>query len=307
MGAEDPDTRSGRGGWWPAARSFIAGSFSGAALVLAGHPFDTIVVRMSSGQAGTSSVLRCLQDAIRNEGLLSMYKGVVPPLLLTGSINAVLFGTQAMLVRAQLQPGQATATIPQTMLAAVGSGFVMSIGVAPMEGVKARLQVSTEAGADRRMIPNILRIYRSLGITRGLYRGWVPTALCRMTNWAYFGPYALVSQKLNPDGKKATIGTAVLAGSSAGVCYWSVVFPLAVIKNRIQAAPDQTPPRYSGMAAAAREIAQNGWRGFYVGFLPCIMRAVPANAACFVAFETIMNILPPYVIARRYHRLVGMN
>ena len=66
-------------------------------------------------------------------------------------------------------------------------------------------------------------------------------------------------------------------------------------------------PEAAGMAAAAREIAQNGWRGFYVGFLPCIMRAVPANAACFVAFETIMNILPPYVIARRYHRLVGMN
>ena len=35
---------------WAQARSFIAGSFSGAALVLAGHPFDTIVVRISSGQ-----------------------------------------------------------------------------------------------------------------------------------------------------------------------------------------------------------------------------------------------------------------
>jgi hypothetical protein len=32
--------------YWQAARSFIAGSFSGAALVLAGHPFDTIVVTL---------------------------------------------------------------------------------------------------------------------------------------------------------------------------------------------------------------------------------------------------------------------
>jgi solute carrier family 25 carnitine/acylcarnitine transporter 20/29 len=72
------------------------------------------------------------------------------------------------------------------------------------------------------------------------------------------------------------------------------VFPLAVIKNRIQAAPDLAPPKYSGMAAAARDVwTSGGVRGFYTGFLPCILRAVPANAACFVAFEMIMNILPP--------------
>jgi len=223
-----------------------------------------------------------------------VYKGVVPPLLLTGTINSVLFGTQAMLVKAQMRPDQGKATVTQTMIAAVGSGFFMSVLVAPMEGVKARLQVSTAKDADRRMLPNIGRIVRTLGVTQGLYRGWVPTALCRMCNWAYFGPYALVSQKLNPEGAKASLGTAVLAGSSAGVCYWSVVFPLAVVKNRIQAAPDTVPPKYAGMAAAARDVfTAGGWRGFYTGFLPCILRAVPANAACFVAYETIMSILPP--------------
>ena len=80
----------------------------------------------------------------------------------------------------------------------------------------------------------------------------------------------------------------------AGVCYWSIVFPLAVIKNRIQAAPDTTPPKYAGMLAAGRDVmTTGGWRGFYAGFLPCILRAVPANAACFVAFEMIMRVLPP--------------
>jgi hypothetical protein len=44
------------------------------------------------------------------------------------------------------------------------------------------------------------------------------------------GPYALVSKRLNPSGAKASISTAVVAGSSAGVCYWSVVYPLAVVK-----------------------------------------------------------------------------
>lgn len=30
--------------WWPKLKHFIAGSMSGIALVLAGHPFDTIKV-----------------------------------------------------------------------------------------------------------------------------------------------------------------------------------------------------------------------------------------------------------------------
>ena len=44
------------------------------------------------------------------------------------------------------------------------------------------------------------------------------------------GPYAVVSKSLNPGGGKASMSSAVLAGSSAGVCYWSVVYPLAVVK-----------------------------------------------------------------------------
>jgi len=54
--------------------------------------------------------------------------------------------------------------------------------------------------------------------------------------------------------KKESKKKSVLAGSSAGICYWSVVFPLAVVKNRIQAAPDVTPPKYAGMAAAAKHV-----------------------------------------------------
>lgn len=117
---------------WTRARSFIAGSFSGAALVLAGHPFDTIVVRMSSGQAGGRSALACVKDLVAHEGILALYKGVIPPLLLTGSINSLLFGSQAMFVKAQMRPEQTSATLRQTMFAAVGSGFVASFGIVPL-------------------------------------------------------------------------------------------------------------------------------------------------------------------------------
>ena len=184
--------------------------------MLAVHPFDTIVVRMSSGQAGGRSALACVKDLVAHEGILALYKGVIPPLLLTGSINSLLFGSQAMFVKAQMRPEQTSATLGQTMCAAVGSGFVASFGItsppiwsqccvtlqspvvtsrpanaaviAPMEGVKARLQVSTAPGGDRRLLPNLARIVRTLGLTRGLYRGAINRCVC-----AYGCVYACVN------------------------------------------------------------------------------------------------------------------
>lgn len=37
---------------------------------------------------------------------------------------------------------------------------------------------------------------------------------------------------------------------------------------------------------------RDGWRGFLIGFTPCLARAFPANAAAFLAFEWTMSALP---------------
>jgi len=47
------------------------------------------------------------------------------------------------------------------------------------------------------------------------------------------------------------------------------------------------------MAHAAWEIWRRaGLRGFFVGFAPCALRAMPANAAAFAGFEAAMSVLP---------------
>ena len=40
------------------------------------------------------SVAARLRQTVAKEGLLGLYKGVTPPLLMTGFINAALFGLQ---------------------------------------------------------------------------------------------------------------------------------------------------------------------------------------------------------------------
>jgi solute carrier family 25 carnitine/acylcarnitine transporter 20/29 len=61
----------------------------------AGHPFDTIKVRVQTDHARKySGPWNCLVTTVRGEGLRALYKGVSPPLLATGAINSLLFGMQ---------------------------------------------------------------------------------------------------------------------------------------------------------------------------------------------------------------------
>jgi solute carrier family 25 carnitine/acylcarnitine transporter 20/29 len=78
---------------WPRIRHFLAGTASGVCLVLAGHPLDTIKVRLQSTQADRfAGPWQCLKETIRNEGFGGLYKGASPPLVMTGFINSIMFG-----------------------------------------------------------------------------------------------------------------------------------------------------------------------------------------------------------------------
>ena len=76
--------------------------------------------------------------------------------------------------------------------------------------------------------------------------------LCRMSNYAYFGSYAFISSKISAmvgkkPGEKLPVAASLVAGGSAGICYWLACYPIDVVKARIQAAPDVYPPVYRGM------------------------------------------------------------
>lgn len=109
-----------------------------------------------------------------------------------------------------------------------------------------------------------------------------------MSNWSYFGSYEFFRRLLTDDAenRKLSPGASILAGGLTGFCYWLSCYPMDVIKNRIQAAPDVKPPVYRGIVHTAQVIyARDGLKGFFAGFTPCLVRAFPANAACFIGMS----------------------
>ncbi len=306
-------------GVWPRLRNFIAGYMSGVALVLAGHPFDTIKVRLQNeGKSGRfRGPMHCVTDTVGKEGVRGLYKGMGAPLFMTGIVNALLFGTQFTVVqeiaRRRIGPesdrmgGQELnrrATTQEVMMAAVLVAPFISLIVTPMEGIKGRLQVQYSSAGNGGKLYNgpldcFKKVYRNLGLRRGIYRGFSAVCICRMSNYAYFGGYAFFNKEIGEmtghtdANKKLPPHLSMLAGSLAGFSYWLSCYPFDMVKARMQAAPDVWPPKYASLRGAMKTIYRTeGWRAFFNGFVPCVIRSFPANAASFAGYELTMSALP---------------
>jgi len=69
----------------------------------------------------------------------------------------------------------------------------------------------------------------------------------------------------------------------AGMANWAAMLPIDTVKSKYQVAPQG---KYSGVMQVAKEIMKvDGVRGFYKGLAPVMVRAFPANAACFLGYE----------------------
>lgn len=65
--------------------------------------------------------------------------------------------------------------------------------------------------------------------------------------------------------------------------------PADVLKSRLQTAP---AGKYNGIRDVFRELMRNeGASALYRGMTPVVLRAFPANAACFIGFEVAMKFL----------------
>ena len=110
---------------------------------------------------------------------------------------------------------------------------------------------------------------------------------------AVFGVYELLKQSLagGEDTSKLGRGSLLIAGGLAGGSFWFSVYPTDVIKSVIQV-DDYKNPKYSSSIDAFRKIlGSEGFKGLYKGFGTAMARSVPANAACFLAYEMTWSSL----------------
>ncbi|KAI1764156.1 mitochondrial carrier [Hypoxylon sp. FL1150] len=312
-------------------KGFVAGVFSGIAKLSVGHPFDTIKVRLQTTDATRfRGPLQCLAQTVRHEGLRGLYKGATPPLVGWMFMDSVMLGSLTVYRRLLAEnvfyrhvppppsagsgpPPEKEGPIAATShaaahlpsyghgLAGIMAGCTVSFIAAPVEHVKARLQIQYSASKAERLyagpVDCVRKIYGAHGVA-GVYKGFFATLLFRSFFFFWWGPYDVFSRVLRDRTNLSAPAINFWAGGLSAQVFWLTSYPSDVVKQRIMTDPmggklNDGTPRFRNWGQAAKAVyREGGAKGYWRGFVPCFLRAFPANAMALVAFEGVMRALP---------------
>lgn len=102
--------------------------------------------------------------------------------------------------------------------------------------------------------------------------------------FCFFGAYEVCKDLISGTGPQDPgLICTITSGATAGAFLWLSIFPLDVIKSRLQVLASDPSPSFT---AICRQVyRQDGVRGFYRGLSPTLIRTMPSTAALFVTYE----------------------
>ncbi|XP_058077815.1 mitochondrial thiamine diphosphate carrier 2-like isoform X3 [Magnolia sinica] len=267
-------------------RAFIdatAGAISGGISRTVTSPLDVIKIRFQVQLEPTSSMallrrelygtskytgmLQATRDIFREEGLPGFWRGNVPALLMVMPYTAIQF----------------TVLHKLKTLAAGSSKSADHIHLSPyLSYISGAL-----AGCAATVGSYPFDLLRTILASQGEPKEWNRLRSSQLSSIQ--ADYSLSSFQL------------FLCGLAAGTCAKAACHPLDVVKKRFQIEGLQRHPKYGArverrayknMSDALRRILRTeGLAGLYKGILPSIVKAAPAGAVTFVAYESTSDWL----------------
>lgn len=186
---------------------------------------------------------------------------------------------------------------------ACGAGGVIACGlthtaVTPLDVVKCNMQ--TDPKAYTGIVQGFGKIVKDQGV-RGLFRGWVPTALgysaqgaCKFGFYEFFKKY--YSDLAGPENAKKYQNLIYIAGSASAEFIADIALcPLEAVKVKVQTVPGFAKGLGDGLP---KFIAQEGAAGLFKGLVPLWGRQIPYTMMKFAAFENTVQALYQYVVPK---------
>ncbi|TKC33190.1 hypothetical protein EI555_008514 [Monodon monoceros] len=174
----------------------------------------------------------------------------------------------------------------------VASAFA-ALALCPTELVKCRLQTMHELEMSGRTAKSHNTVWSvAKSILRkdgplGFYHGLTSTLFQVVPGYFFFfGGYELSRSFFASDGSKDELGPVplMLSGGIAGICLWLVIYPVDCIKSRIQVL-SMFGKQAGFIRTLLSVVKKEGVAALYSGLKATLIRAFPANAALFLAYE----------------------
>lgn len=286
-------------------KDLTAGTAGGMAQVLVGQPFDIVKVRMQTAPQGTySGMVHCASGILKNEGPFAFYKGTLTPLLGIGVCVSIQFGvlesTKRYYASKNVSAGRGEKlTGGQLFASGIAAGLANGFVSGPVEHIRIRLQTQPDknrlyAGP----LDAVKKIYSAHGIA-GIYKGQTATFIREACGYGvYFWTYdKLMDWEMTQKGiRRDQVNPAktVLFGAASGYTLWAVIYPIDMIKSRMQT--DGFSPTTGRKYTSTLDCLRTTWRtegirAFTRGLGPTLIRSPFANGATFLGFEMTIRML----------------
>ncbi|GAA5948510.1 hypothetical protein JCM21900_002733 [Sporobolomyces salmonicolor] len=280
-------------GWIYANRNTIAALNASFCSTIAGFPLDSVKSRLQVKRY--SSVLDCARRTYAEEGIRGFFRGVTIPLVTITLVRTASFSiytyTKEQLARRDLLRGDSIAsTAGAGVLGGAASGLLLSIGTSAFEYTKIKLQleylIAMKKGVPyepRGTIQGFLDLYRAGGF-RGLYTGFRLHAMRdTLGTGFYFGFYDCAQYTIanNPEvfERVPNFVSTFACGSAAGLASWGLIYPLDLVKAKVQR---------NALADAPYEKPLHIFKRLSAGGIPKLYRGLGVSAFRSVCTHGIM-------------------
>lgn len=286
----------------------VAGALGGMGSVLALHPLDVIKTRLQvqdGKRKGSAPVYRGMVSAaasiVRNEGARGLYAGLTPALLgSTASWGLYFLGYHRAKHRHRRRLGAAALDPAWHLASAAEAGVGVVLVTNPIWVVKTRLQLQAtpaRAGVTRKrdyegFLHALRQIWREEGAA-GFYRGLQPSLLLVAHGALQFTVYEELKRAAGKGKPEADLTPTEIsvAGGASKIVASTLTYPAQVVRSRLQQRAVDYGFYRTFLASLSQIMAHEGVLGFYKGFVPSIVRVLPASTITFLVYEETLKRL----------------
>eukprot|EP00842_Homolaphlyctis_polyrhiza_P006241 jgi/Hompol1/6618/HPOL_003612-RA len=236
------------------AKSFLGGGFAGVATVLAGHPFDTLKVRLQTSNE-YKGLADCFRKTVARDGLAGLYKGISSPLV---GVTPMFGASLSLLLSLSLclSPSSEHCCCPQLL-------------GRPLLYLNALHHL---------LLVNVANSGKCF-LLRQAYE---------------VGQQLVYSFTPNRKSKDLSMLEFAIAGGFSAIPTTIVTTPMERVKVVLQTQDQagSTGKKYKGMFdAGAGMFKEGGLSSLYRGTVATLARDIPGSAAYFVAYEYFYRLL----------------
>ncbi|KRZ17084.1 Mitochondrial thiamine pyrophosphate carrier [Trichinella zimbabwensis] len=315
-------------GFWPQTKEnerltnveySIAGCVSGIFARALCQPFDVLKIRFQlqlepirkqHAHGKYFGLFQAANTIIKEEGWKSLWKGHMPAQGLSLTYGLIQFLSYELLTEKAFRvipeewSGSVQSRIFVSFFCGALSGTLANTVALPFDVIRTRLVAQGEPKIFRNSRHAAKMMFKNEGVV-SFYRGLTP-ALLQIAPYSglVFSFYELSQTFWNKfifdhiSNSTNDVTKAIVCGGTAGVAAKSLLYPLDVLKKRLQVVGFEQARtsfgrtfHYSGfLHCIISTVVQEGYAGLYKGFLPSILKAAAANACGFFFYEQTCNL-----------------